>query len=503
MALPSTRFVVPSLIAICWAVLAAVVFVIPAHWPVLGIWLGLLLGAVVAGSARPSLDFFGQALSRNPAAGDRVALTFDDGPDGQHTLRIAELLEGAGGRGTFFVVGRRVLEHPEVVAELVRRGHQVGLHGHDHVWHLMLREPLLIDDLLAVDAAVHAATGRHPRWYRPPIGLTAPPMMNVLRQWRLFFAGWSVRPFDGRVDDPHEVRRRVSAVGPGDVVLLHDASPVSGPPRPPPVVDALPGILEDLQGKGLRPVTMSELFDEPAWFEEDEVSQINRMSFRRGRLQLTVWATATALCLGLAAFALGGTAHAGEPPLPPELLVAAKALSGNETVRARFVQTKSSILFVEDMVRTGTLEMRRSDRRLLWTYADGPAFLMADGRFYPAGKTAAEAGEDGTAGFSMPGGADFAGILQALFTLEPTALSTHFVGTALGAGQFALVPRKSEAKGLFTQVILSVGGVPVVLQSTRMEEATGDVTVIAFSETETGITIPSARFQTPAERSGK
>lgn len=496
------RIIVPALIGICWSVLAAVVFVIPAHWPVLAIWLALLLLAVVSGSMFPNLEFFGRSLSRRPDARGAVALTFDDGPEPEHTLAVADALEAAGGRGTFFVVGRRAQEHPDVVRALVERGHQVGLHGHSHAWTLMLREPLLIEDLLAADAAVHAATGRHARWYRPPIGLTAPPMMNVLRQWRLFFGGWSVRPFDGRVDDPSVVRRRVAAaVRAGDVVLLHDASAPAGPYRRPPALDALPGILDDLLERGLKPVTMSELFDEPAWFEEDDVFEARRRTFRRGRLQLTVWATVFALGLSLLFFAFAGAAQAGEPDLPPELLKAAAALAVNDTVKASFEQRKSSVLFVEDMVRTGTLEMRRSDGRLVWNYADGPAFLMADGRFYPAGETAEEAGEEGAGGFSMPGSAGFTGILQALFTLEPKAVSAHFAATVLGPGRFELVPRQAQAKGLFSKVILEVGGEPVAVLSTTMEEPTGDTTIITFSATETGVTIPAERFQTPAERS--
>ncbi len=502
MELTPTRFVVPALIGICWFVLAAVVFVVPAHWPVLGVWLVLLLAAAAAGSAFPNLDFFGRSLSRRPSAAGRVALTFDDGPDPEYTLQVADALEAGGGRGTFFVVGQRVLQHPEIVAALVARGHQVGLHGHTHVWHLMLREPSLIADLLAADAAVHGATGRRARWYRPPIGLIAPPMMNVLRQWRLHFAGWSVRPLDGRVDDPSIVRQRVaSAVSAGDVVLLHDASPLVGPPRRPPALDALPGILDDLRDKGLAPVTLSELFDEPAWFEEDDVFEEERRSFRRGRLQLGVWATVTALCLSIALFASAGRARAAEPELPPELVAAATSLAANDTVRASFTQTKSSVLFVEDMVRTGTLEMRRSDGRLVWNYADGVAFLMADGRFYPAGKTAEEAGAEGALGFSMPGSGDFTGVMQALFTLDPKAVATHFSAKALGDGRFELVPRQAQARGLFAKVILQVRADPVTVESTTMHEATGDTTVIVFTDTQTGIEIPAERFQTPAERS--
>ncbi len=499
MELTNTRFVVPGLIGVCWFVLAAVVFAVPAHWPVIAIWLSLLLLAVFAGSAVPNLDLFGRSLSSRPEAAGLVALTFDDGPDPEHTLRVADALEEFGGRGTFFVVGTRVQQHPEVVRALVERGHQVGLHGHRHVWQLMLREPLLIDDLLAADAALHDATGRHARWFRPPIGLIAPPLMNVVRQWRLFFGGWSVRPFDGRVDDSSEVRRRVSgAVRAGDVVLLHDASPPTDPTRRPPALDALPGILDDLRKRGLKPVTMSELFDAPAWFDADDVSEAERRSYRRGSLQLTVWATVAAMLVALMVFA--GRAEAAEPDLPSELLTVAAALAKNDTVKASFEQRKSSVLFVEDMVRLGTLEMRRSDGRLLWNYTDGPAFLMAGGRFYPAGKTAEEAGAEGATGFAMPGGSDFTGILQALFTLDPAAVGTHFAAKVLGPGRFELVPRQAQAKGLFAKVILETGGEPLAILSTTMEEATGDVTVITFTATETGVTIPAERFLTPAER---
>lgn len=246
-------------------------------------------------------------------------------------------------------------------------------------------------------------------------------------------------------------------------------------------------------------MTMSELFDVPAWFDDDDVSEEERRSYRRGSLQLTVWATVTAMLVALVVFA--GRADAAEPELPAELLTVATALAKHDTVKASFEQRKSSVLFVEDMVRLGTLEMRRSDGRLLWNYSDGPAFLMAEGRFYPAGKTAEEAGAEGATGFSMPGGSDFTGILQALFTLDPAAVGTHFAATTLAPGRFELVPRQAQAKGLFAKVVLQVGGDPLAILSTTMEEATGDVTVITFTATETGIAIPAERFLTPAERS--
>lgn|GEM_PF-2940649 len=197
---------------------------------------------------------------------------------------------------------------------------------------------------------------------------------------------------------------------------------------------------------------------------------------------------------------LATPAFAAPAALPPELVSAAETLGAHATVKARFEQTKSSVLFVEDMVRTGTLELRREDGRLLWTYDDGPAFLMADGRFYPAGKTAEEAGTDGAAGFSMPGAGNMTGVLSAVFTLDPTALDAHFVATVLGPGSFQLVPKGSASKGLFSKVLLTVGGDPLAVTQTTMSEPTGDTTVLQFRDIEVDGVIPPQRFMTPAER---
>ncbi|MCO4772007.1 MAG: outer membrane lipoprotein carrier protein LolA [Deltaproteobacteria bacterium] len=200
----------------------------------------------------------------------------------------------------------------------------------------------------------------------------------------------------------------------------------------------------------------------------------------------------------LLSLVMTGPATAGE--LPPELLAAATRLSSHDTVRARFEQTKSSVLFMEDVVRTGTLALRRTDGRLLWTYDDGPSFLMADGRFYPAGKSAAEAGKDGASGFSMPGAGHMTSVLQAVFTLDPDALAAHFNARVTEPGTFELTPKDAAAKGLFKLVTLTVGGEPLAVTRTAMDEPTGDSTVIAFSEVDVGSALPPEHFMTPAER---
>ena len=75
---------------------------------------------------------FLQPIESASRAQRRVALTFDDGPNDPHTLRIADILEAHGVRGTFFVVGKAVAARPGIARELVRRGHLLGAHSYGH-----------------------------------------------------------------------------------------------------------------------------------------------------------------------------------------------------------------------------------------------------------------------------------------------------------------------------------------------------------------------------------
>src|SRR5580704_4313056 len=57
-----------------------------------------------------------------------VLLTIDDGPDPEDTPRILALLDRFGARAAFFLIGEKAARHPELVAEILRRGHEVGHH---------------------------------------------------------------------------------------------------------------------------------------------------------------------------------------------------------------------------------------------------------------------------------------------------------------------------------------------------------------------------------------
>lgn len=489
---PLAALVVPSAIAACWLGMGLVYFAAPTAWPLLMLGVWCLLAALVVVTITPQWQLFGPALVRVAGRGGLVALTFDDGPDPVHTRTILDHLDAAGARATFFVIGQEVERRPEVAREIVRRGHQVAMHGHDHRWQRIFHPAWLADDFERAVLAIQRVTGRVPRWFRPPVGVATPEVLDVCRP-AFRFAAWSLRPFDGKLPDPDLVRDRVrSKIREGDVVLLHDAARHGR--FAPPAARALPGILADLEERGLRSVTLAELTGEPAYLEDLPVPRPPRR--RRNPIPLWVACTVLAAVVCSSACAFGAEA---EVDLPPGLVEAAAKLTEATTVQARFEQTKTSILFAEPVTQTGTLQLRRSDGRLLWTYDDGPAVLMADGRFFPAGADV-KPDEASAGGFGVPGGERLVQLFEGMFTLDIDVLGRFFVGTDLGEGTFELKPKGADAAALFSRVVLEVGGEPLAVRRLTMHESTGDTTVIAFTEVRIGEQLPADRFMTPTER---
>jgi prepilin-type processing-associated H-X9-DG protein len=203
---------------------------------------------------------------------------------------------------------------------------------------------------------------------------------------------------------------------------------------------------------------------------------------------------------------LAGSALAGPaaPPstLPPGLVAAATRLADHDTVQSRFELSRQSILFADVEKQTGRMELRRADSRLLWLIDGGAQVLFADGRVYPAFKTRAEAGSEGSEGYSMPGGADFGSLLAGLVSLDADALARTFTATADGPDRWALVPRDQATAALFARCVLVLGGEPYAVRRVEVVEATGDSLTVEFPDLVVGAPLDAQRFATPQERSG-
>ncbi|MGC4807951.1 polysaccharide deacetylase family protein [Micromonospora sp. DT233] len=154
-----------------------------------------------------------------------VALTFDDGPDPVWTPKILDQLRRAKAKATFCVVGTRAREYPELVARIVREGHQLCNHSWRHDMDLARRSTAEIRaDLTRTNRAIQAAApGAKVPFYRQPGGRWSARVVAVSKQLGMQSLHWRVDPQDWDKPTSTTIKRRVNgAVRPGAVVLLHD-----------------------------------------------------------------------------------------------------------------------------------------------------------------------------------------------------------------------------------------------------------------------------------------
>ena len=179
-----------------------------------------------------------------------VALTFDDGPSGKYTRMLLDGLALRGVHGTFLLCGYRMEQYPEITQRIFDEGHEIGYHGfsHDSMREMGRRKigQELIDsqNLLPEDC--------DPVFFRPPGGFVTDGIRQVAEARNLAILSWSVDPKDWATGSTAQIEKAVlQTVKDGDIILLHDMSISS--------VDAALDIVDVLQARGFRFVTVSEL----------------------------------------------------------------------------------------------------------------------------------------------------------------------------------------------------------------------------------------------------
>lgn len=183
---------------------------------------------------------------------DRVALTFDDGPDPESTPRFLEVLAAHRVRATFFLLGGMLRRSPDLGRQVVDAGHEVAVHGWAHD-NLLLRGPLSTGrDLARARALIAEVTGRTPRFFRPPYGVLTGAALVAARRLRLEPVLWSCWGRDwtrsATGDTVYETVR--AGLAGGGTILLHDSSCTAAPGAWRSGLAALPRLLAECRRQG-------------------------------------------------------------------------------------------------------------------------------------------------------------------------------------------------------------------------------------------------------------
>ena len=156
---------------------------------------------------------------------NKIALTFDDGPCEQ-TKEILNVLNKYKVKATFFLIGRQVALHRDIVYEMVQKQHTLGNHSYDHtIWFPLIGRDRIKNQLITTQVAIASISGSKPVYFRPPFGVTNPFIAKALKGLNLKTIGWSLRSFDSKEKNPGKTIQRIkNKVGPGSIVLMHDRS---------------------------------------------------------------------------------------------------------------------------------------------------------------------------------------------------------------------------------------------------------------------------------------
>ncbi len=208
---------------------------------------------VLRWQGRDRYDAQNALLQEGDGSVPEVALTFDDGPDPVYGPQVAAILAAKHVPATFFLVGLRVKQHPEVAQLLAADGFELANHTYNHQSLPALKPHEIANEMRVCDADIFAATGRHTTLMRPPGVQYNDKMLGVAKALGYVTVSWTVGAKDYDKDTSADfIKQRVlDRTAPGAIILLHQDTPAT--------VAALPAIIDGLRAQGFQFVTVSQM----------------------------------------------------------------------------------------------------------------------------------------------------------------------------------------------------------------------------------------------------
>lgn len=177
-----------------------------------------------------------------PGDKQEVYLTFDDGPTPEVTSWVLNQLHQFDAKATFFCLGKNVEHYPDLYEHIIKAGHSVGNHGHNHLKGFRHSAHVYLDDINLAGSKIDSVL------FRPPYGRILPAQVKVISDhYRIIM--WSVLSVDynQRLDCKRVLHNVIDNVKPGSIIVFHDSEKASKN-----LYYALPRTLEFLKEQGYK-----------------------------------------------------------------------------------------------------------------------------------------------------------------------------------------------------------------------------------------------------------
>jgi peptidoglycan/xylan/chitin deacetylase (PgdA/CDA1 family) len=184
---------------------------------------GVTTAAITAGyqSMAPTGQWYGRTFTGLTRSTKQLALTYDDGPNDPHTLRLLEVLAKHGVHATFFLIGRYVQKRPDLAREIAKAGHAVGNHTFTHPLLTFKSDAVIRRELSDCNAALRDALGQPVSLFRPPFGGRRPAALRIARELGLEPVMWNVTGSDGNAPPAALIEQKVAKqIRRRDVILV-------------------------------------------------------------------------------------------------------------------------------------------------------------------------------------------------------------------------------------------------------------------------------------------
>ena len=175
-----------------------------------------------------------------------LALTFNDGPNSQFTIRLLNILDSRSAKATFFMIGKNVEQLPNIALQVANRGHSIGSHSYNHRRLNSTRNAL--SDVFRGHNILLSKLSNHTSvkpFFRSPFGALNSNLKNAVLRNGLSIFAWTIDTRDRDISNPNRLLQntwqQITQNNHRGILLFHESEQT---------IRIMPGLLESIANSG-------------------------------------------------------------------------------------------------------------------------------------------------------------------------------------------------------------------------------------------------------------